>query len=90
MEEQLIAALMDAGPVGVIALLVFWFYRQDRKHSENRYSQLVERQQEIQERDIESREEMAKVLGSLQSSVNQCSLVQRIRLVSGSEAVVED
>jgi hypothetical protein len=61
MDETLLKALMQAGPFGIIAALVLWFYREDRKSSEQRYTTLLEGSNETIKENTQSNKELAQV-----------------------------
>lgn len=58
MDITLIEAIVDGGPVAVLAFLIFWSYRKDRKDSANQLSKIIDRDQV-------SREENTKAVTKL-------------------------
>ena len=69
MESVLLDALVKGGPVAILALVIFWMYRIDRKASEKRIHDVHEAHSErleyLLEKDQESREDNTKALTEL-------------------------
>ena len=69
MELSLVDALISGGPVAVLAGIIFWMYRIDRKSNEKRIHDVHEahsdRLEHLLEKDQESREDNTKALTEL-------------------------
>lgn len=69
MESVLLDALVKGGPVAILALVIFWMYRIDRKGSEKRIHDVheahSERLENLLEKDQESREDNTRALTEL-------------------------
>ncbi len=69
MDSFLVDALATGGPVLVLAVIIFYMYRKDRKSTERRIHDVhnahSERLQNVIERDQETREENTKALTEL-------------------------
>ena len=69
MELSLVDALISGGPVAVLAGIIFWMYRIDRKSNEKRIHDVheahSERLEHLLEKDQESREDNTKALTEL-------------------------
>ena len=69
MEPTLFEALVSGGPVAVLAGIIFWMYRIDRKGTEKRIHDVheghSERLENLLHKDQESREDNTKALTEL-------------------------
>ena len=69
METALLEAIVQGGPVAVLAYLIFWAYRRDRKSSEDRIRQdrvfMEDRMSVIIHEELTSRQENTKAVTEL-------------------------
>ena len=65
MELPLVEALASGGPVAILASIIFVMYRQDRRSSEKRLSNLLEKDQETREDNTKALTELNVLLRKL-------------------------
>ena len=69
MEFAILEALVTGGPVAILAVIIFWMYRKDRKDTEGRihdvHSAHSERLKNLLEKDQKTREDNTKALAEL-------------------------
>lgn len=74
-DSFLVETLATGGPVAVLAGMIFWMYRKDRKDTERRihdvHSAHSERLEGLLERDQESREKNTKALTRLSTTLKK-------------------
>jgi len=75
MDSFLVEALATGGPVAILAGMIFWMYRKDRKDTEKRIHDVHEAHSErlegLLERDQESREKNTKALARLSTTLRK-------------------
>ncbi len=75
MDSFLIETLATGGPVAILAGMIFWMYRKDRKDTERRIHDVHEAHSErlegMLERDQESREKNTKALTKLSTTLRK-------------------
>ncbi len=61
-ETVAIEALLQGGPVAILAYIIFWIYRKDRKSSEDRLTKIIERDQDSREHNTAALTELVVLL----------------------------
>lgn len=69
MESSLLEVVAAGGPIAILAVIIFWMYRKDRKDTERRIHDVhkahSERLENLLEKDQETREDNTKALTEL-------------------------
>ncbi len=65
MEQSVLEALTSGGPVAILAAMIFIMYRMDRRSSEKRLSNLLEKDQETREENTRATTELIVTLRRL-------------------------
>ena len=75
MELNLIETLASGGPVAILAFLIFWMYRRDKKASEDRINDIHEahskRLDSLLRKDQKSREKNTKAITELTTYIRK-------------------
>jgi hypothetical protein len=65
METEIITAVSSLGAGGVIGVIIFWMYRQDRRCSEDRLTKLLEADQQSREESTKATAEHTSMIAEL-------------------------
>ena len=74
--DKLVDALIATGPGGIMAAIIFYFYRQDRIASEIRFQELAKDFRAIVENNTAALEKTVTILGHVEHVVESCPIAR--------------